>query len=61
MQNMLWLSMMVLGLFLPALAYAHGDDEVTAASFIGPLVVFFVFVTVVGLGKAILRMIIRRA
>jgi len=42
------------------LAYAHGDDDVTAATFIGPMVAFIIFVVVVGLGKAFLRMIIRR-
>ena len=47
-------------LFSP-LVYAHGDDNVTAASFIGPLIGFFVFATVVGLGKALLRMIIKKA
>jgi len=46
---------------LPALAYAHGDDDVTAASFIGPLVGFFVLVTAVGLGKALLRAIVKKA
>ena len=47
--------------FLPALAHAHGDDDITAASFIGPMVGFIVFVAVVGLGKALLRMILKRA
>ena len=47
-------------LFWPGLAHAHGDDNVTAVSFIGPLVAFFVFVIVVGLGRVILRMMVRR-
>lgn len=46
--------------FLPSLAYAHGDDNVTAASLIGPAVAIIVFVTVVGLGKAFLRMIVKK-
>ena len=54
----IWVS----GIFFSSpLVYAHGDDNVTAASFIGPLVGFFVFATVVGLGKTLLRMIINKA
>ena len=47
--------------FIPSLAYAHGDDNVTAASFIGPVVALLVFATVVGLGKIVLRRIVRRS
>ena len=54
----IWVS----GIFLPSsLVYAHGDDNVTVASFIGPLVGFFVLVTVVGLAKALLRAIVKKA
>jgi len=60
MHEMLLLSRKKIMLFLPALAYAHGDDNVTLASFIGPLVGFFVLVTAVGLGRILLRMLIRR-
>ena len=50
------------GIFLfSPLVYAHGDDNVTVASFIGPLLAFFVFVTVLSLGRALLRMIIKKA
>jgi hypothetical protein len=50
------------GIFLlSTLAHAHGDDDVTAASFVGPLVGFFVFVIVVGLGKALLRAVVKKA
>lgn len=64
--SLLWKSVSLtwvgLGTFwLSALAYAHGDDDVTAASFIGPLVSLLVFVTVVGLGKALLRAIVKKA
>jgi len=55
----IWLSA---GIFLSSsLVYAHGDDNVTVASFIGPLVGFFVLVTAVGLGKALLRTIVKKA
>ena len=47
-------------LVLPALAYAHGDDDITAASFIGPMVGLIVFAAVVGLGKAFLRAMSKR-
>lgn len=50
------------GIFLfSSLVYAHGDDDVTVASFIGPLVGFFLLVAVVGLGKALLRAIVKKA
>jgi len=50
------------GIFLSSpMVHAHGDDNVTVASFIGPLVGFFVLVTVVGLGKALLRAIVKKA
>jgi hypothetical protein len=55
----IWLSA---GIFLSSsLVYAHGDDNVTATSFIGPLVAFVVFAAVVGLGKALLRAIVKKA
>ena len=60
MPDLLSLSVGKIILLLPALAYAHGDDNVTAASFIGPLIGFIVFVVVVGLGRVLLRMTIRR-
>ena len=60
MRDVLSLSARKMVLFLPALAYAHGDDNVTTASFIGPTVAVIVFVAVVGLGKTLLRMLIRR-
>jgi len=50
------------GIFLSSpMVHAHGDDNVTVASLIGPLVGFFVLVTVVGLGKALLRAIVKKA
>jgi len=39
----------------PTLASAHGDDHVTMVSFIGPMVGFVVLVSVVGIGKAVIR------
>ena len=59
--DVLSLSIGKIFLFLPALAYAHGDDDVTAASFIGPMVAVIVFMLVVGLGRMLLRMVIKRA
>ena len=61
MHDMLWHSVGVTVLFLPSLAYAHGDDSVTAASFIGPMVGLIVLVAVVWLGKAVLRRIVKGA
>lgn len=50
-----------LAFLIPCQVYAHGDDEITVASFIGPAVAFLVFAAVVGLGKVLLRMITKRA
>lgn len=61
MHDVLSLSIQIILLFSPSLAYAHGNDDVTVASFIGPTVAIIVFVTVVGLGRALLRMIIKEA
>lgn len=61
MHGMLLRSVELIVLIQPALAYAHGDDNVTVASFIGPTVALIVFVAVVGLGMALLRVIINRA
>ena len=60
MQDLFSPSLVKLVLFSPALAYAHGDDNVTAASFIGPMVGLIVFAAVVGLGKAFLRAMSKR-
>ncbi len=48
-------------LLSPGLALAHGDDHVTATSFIGPMLALVVVVTVVGLGKAFLRAVVKRS
>lgn len=60
MHDVLSLSVGKIVPFLPALAYAHGSDDVTVASFIGPTVAVIVFVAAVGLGRTLLRMLIRR-
>lgn len=39
----------------PAKALAHGDDTVTPATFIGPMLAVVVFVSVVGIGRAVIR------
>lgn len=46
--------------FFPSLALAHGDDEVTAATFVGPMLAFVTVVTVVGLGRLLLRALVKR-
>jgi len=44
-----------LALLFPALAHAHGDDNVTLATFFGPMLGLTVLVTVVGIGRAVIR------
>jgi len=39
----------------PVEAFAHGDDDVTTASVIGPMLALVVFVSVVGIGRAMIR------
>jgi len=53
---------MVLGgvLFFPSLTLAHGDDDVTTATFVGPMLAFVTVVTVVGLGRFLLRALVKR-
>ena len=47
----------LLGLLMlfPALAHAHGDDDVTLATFFGPMLGFVVLVSVVSLGRVVIR------
>lgn len=47
-------------LLFPGLAFGHGDDDVTAATFIGPMLAFITVVTVVGLGRLLLRALVKR-
>lgn len=61
MRDLLLCSVWLAVLPLPSLAYAHGDDSVTVASFIGPMLGLIVLVAVVSLGKAFLRRIVKRA
>lgn len=53
----------LVGLILlwPGLAFAHGDDEVTAASFVGPLLALVICVTVVGIGRTVIRVVRRNS
>src|SRR3990170_3982040 len=44
-----------LALLFPALAHAHGDDTVAPAAFFGPMLGLVVLVSVVGLGRAVIR------
>jgi hypothetical protein len=53
-------TMLVAVFFFPSLALAHGDDDVTAATFVGPMLAFVTIVTVVGLGRLLLRAVVKR-
>lgn len=44
-----------LAMLWPALAYAHGDDHVTLATFFGPMLGGVVLVAIVGIGRAVIR------
>jgi len=46
---------MALLLLWPGQAFAHGDDNVTATTFIGPMLALTVFASVVGIGRAVIR------
>jgi hypothetical protein len=39
----------------PSLAWAHGDDDVTAVSFLGPLVLVAVVAAGVSIGRPLIR------
>ena len=60
MRTVLSLSVAGLTFLAPSLVYAHGDDRITVTSFIGPIVAFTVFVLVVGLGRTLIRTIIKK-
>ena len=45
----------------PGEAFAHGDDHVTAVSFIGPMLALSVVILVVGIGRAAIRVIGRNS
>lgn len=52
---------MVIGHFLfPGLAWAHGDDEVTAVSLLGPLILVAVLAAGLGIGRPLVRWLARR-
>jgi hypothetical protein len=52
---------LVIGHFLfPGSAWAHGDDDVTAASFLGPLILVAVLAAGLGLGRPLARWLARR-
>ena len=53
-------TVLVAVLFFPGLAVAHGDDDVTAATFVGPMLAFVTVVTVVGLGRLLLRALVKK-
>jgi hypothetical protein len=49
----------LIGLWLlwPGSAWAHGDDEVTALSFVGPMLGVVVLLATVGAGRAVIRVV----
>lgn len=47
----------VFALLWPGEALAHGDDDVTVGAFAGPLLSFFVFMSAVGIGQAVIRVV----
>ncbi len=52
---------LVIGHFLfNGLAWAHGDDDVTAVSFLGPLVLVAVLAAGLGIGRPLVRWLARR-
>ncbi len=52
---------MVIGhLLVPALAWAHGDDDVTALSLLGPLILVAVLAAGLGIGRPLVRWLARR-
>jgi hypothetical protein len=47
-------------LLVPGLAWAHGDDNVTAASFLGPLILVAVLAAGLSIGRPLVRWLARR-
>lgn len=46
--------------FVPALAWAHGDDDLTALSFLGPLILVAVLAFGLSVGRPLVRWFARR-
>ncbi len=55
-----WLSLVIGHLLVPALAWAHGDDDVTALSVLGPLILVAVLAAGLGIGRPLVRWLARR-
>jgi len=55
-----WSSLVIGFLLLPALAWAHGDDDVTALSFLGPLILVAVLAGGLSIGRPLVRWLARR-
>jgi hypothetical protein len=53
-------SLIIGHLFIPGSAWAHGDDDVTAVSFLGPLVLVAVLAAGLSIGRPVIRWLARR-
>jgi len=53
-------SLVIGHLLVPALAWAHGDDDVTALSLLGPLILVAVLAAGLGIGRPLVRWLARR-
>ncbi len=46
-----------LSLLTPLLAWAHGDDEIRLDGFVGPILALMILLTIVPVGKLVIRRI----
>ena len=53
-------SLVIGHLFISGPAWAHGDDDVTAVSFLGPLVLVAVLAAGLSIGRPVIRWLARR-
>lgn len=44
-------------MLMPTLASAHGDDDITATAFIGPMLAFVMVVSLVGISRALIQVV----
>jgi len=55
-----WLSLILGHFLIPGLAWAHGDDNVTAVSFLGPLIFVAVLAAGLTIGRPLVRWLARQ-
>jgi len=53
-------SLVISHFLLPVLAWAHGDDNLTAGSFLGPLLLVAVLAVGLSMGRPVIRWLARR-